>query len=216
MSYFRELPNLYYQSQSSDRTSSKDYVLVKNLFRRTKLRDDLQNVFTIFDKYQIEQGERPDTIAEKLYGDSGLDWVVMLTANIINVRDQWPLSDGELYNYVDEKYGTDLYDVRFYETTEVKDSSGRLILPKGQIVDSDFTIPNPSQPRSDLNPVAAVSNYDYEIRENEEKRQIYVLKTEYLTQFVEDMRDQVIYDKSSEYINTNTARTTNTRNTSSD
>ena len=117
---------------------------------------------------------------------------------------------------MDEKYGTDLYDVRFYETTEVKDSSGRLILPKGQIVDSDFTIPNPSQPRSDLNPVAAVSNYDYEIRENEEKRQIYVLKTEYLTQFVEDMRDQVIYDKSSEYINTNTARTTNTRNTSSD
>ena len=175
MTYFRELPNLYYQSQSSDRTASTDYVLVKNLYRRTKLRDDLQNVFTIFDKYQIEQGERPDTIAEKLYGDSGLDWVVMLTANIINVRDQWPLSDGELYNYVDEKYGTDLYDVRFYETTEVKDSSGRLILPKGQIVDSDFTIPNPSQPRSDLNPVAAVSNYDYEIRFNNEKRQIYVL-----------------------------------------
>ena len=90
MTYFRELPNLYYQSQSSDRTASTDYVLVKNLYRRTKLRDDLQNVFTIFDKYQIEQGERPDTIAEKLYGDSGLDWVVMLTANIINVRDQWP------------------------------------------------------------------------------------------------------------------------------
>lgn len=216
MTYFRELPNLYYQSQSSDRTSSKDYVLVKNLFRRNKLRDDLQNVFTIFDKYQIQQGERPDTVADKLYGDSGLDWVVMMTANIINVRDQWPLSDGELYNYADDKYGTTLYDVRFYETTEVKDSSGRLILPKGQIVDSDFTIPNPSQPLSNLNPVTSVSNYDYEIRLNNEKRQIYVLKDVYLTQFVEDMRDQVIYDKSSEYINTNTARTTNTRNTSPD
>ena len=216
MTYFRELPNLYYQSQSSDRTSSKDYVLVKNLFRRTKLRDDLQNVFTIFDKYQIEQGERPDTIADKLYGNPGLDWVVMMTANIINVRDQWPLSDSELYNYVDEKYGTDLYNVRFYETTEVKDSSGRLILPKGQIVDSDFTIPNPNEPLSNLNPVTSVSNYDYEIRENEEKRQIYVLKPAYLTQFVEDMRDQVIYDKSSEYINTNLATTANTRNTSPD
>ena len=200
MTYFRELPNLYYQSQSSDRTSSKDYVLVKNLYRRTKLRDDLQNVFTIFDKYQIQQGERPDTIAEKLYGDSGLDWVVMMTANIINVRDQWPLSDGELYNYVDE----------------VKDSSGRLILPKGQIVDSYFTIPDPSQALSNLNPVTAVSNYDYEIRLNNEKRQIYVLKPTYLTQFVEDMRDQVIYDKSSEYINTNLATTANTRNTSPD
>ena len=96
MSYFRELPNIFYQSQSKDRNSSNDYVLVKNLFRRTKLRDDLQSAVTIFDKYQVGHGERPDTIAEQLYGDSGLDWVVMMTANIINVRDQWPLSDSEL------------------------------------------------------------------------------------------------------------------------
>ena len=130
MSYFRELPNIFYQSQSKDRNSSNDYVLVKNLFRRTKLRDDLQSVVTLFNKYQISPGERPDTIAEYLYGDPGLDWVVMMTANIINVRDQWPLSDKELYDYAENKYGTKLNDVRFYETTEVKDSSGRLILTK--------------------------------------------------------------------------------------
>ena len=143
MSYFRELPDLFYQSPLSTRNSSKEYVRVKNLFRRVKLRDDLQNVFTLFNKYEIDEGERPDTVAEDLYGSADLDWVVMLTAGIINVRDQWPLSDRDLYDYSLNKYGDDLNSVRFYETTEVKDSSGRLILPKGKVVDSNFSIPNP-------------------------------------------------------------------------
>ena len=216
MSYFRELPNIFYQSQSKDRNSSNDYVLVKNLFRRTKLRDDLQSVVTLFNKYQISPGERPDTIADYLYGDPGLDWVVMMTANIINVRDQWPLSDKELYNYAENKYGTKLNDVRFYETTEVKDSSGRLILPKGKIVDQNFKIPNPSTPTADLNPVVSVSNYVYEVRENDKRRQIFVLKPEYLGMFLEDMRNAMKYDQSSEYINSRVSATRNTRNTSAE
>ena len=216
MSYFRELPNIFYQSQSKDRNSSNDYVLVKNLFRRTKLRDDLQNVVTLFNKYQISPGERPDTIADYLYGDPGLDWVVMMTANIINVRDQWPLSDKELYNYAENKYGTKLNDVRFHETTEVKDSSNRLILPKGKIVDQDFKIPDPSSSTTDLNPVISVSNYDYEVRENDKKRQIFVLKPEYLGMFLEDMRNEMKYGRSSEYISSNVAATRNTRNTSAE
>ena len=216
MSYFRELPNIFYQSQSKDRNSSNDYVLVKNLFRRTKLRDDLQNVVTLFNKYQIAPGERPDTIADYLYGDPGLDWVVMMTANIISVRDQWPLSDIELYNYAENKYGTKLNDVRFYEPTEVKDSSNRLILPKGKIVDQDFKIPNPSIPTADLNPVVSVSNYVYEVRENDKKRQIFVLKPEYLGMFLEDMRNEMKYGRSSEYISSNVAATRNTRNTSAE
>jgi hypothetical protein len=216
MSYFRELPNIFYQSQSKDRNSSNDYVLVKNLFRRTKLRDDLQSVVTLFNKYQISPGERPDTIAEYLYGDPGLDWVVMMTANIINVRDQWPLSDKELYDYAENKYGTKLNDVRFYETTEVKDSSGRLILPKGKIVDQNFKIPNPSTPTADLNPVVSVSNYVYEVRENDKRRQIFVLKPEYLGMFLEDMRNAMKYDQSSEYINSRVSATRNTRNTSAE
>ena len=216
MSYFRELPNIFYQSQSKDRNSSNDYVLIKNIFRRTKLRDDLQNVVTLFNKYQIAPGERPDTIADYLYGDPGLDWVVMMTANIINVRDQWPLSDRELYDYAENKYGTKLNDVRFYETTEVKDSSGRLILPKGKIVDQNFKIPNPSTPTADLNPVVSVSNYVYEVRENDKRRQIFVLKPEYLGMFLEDMRNAMKYDQSSEYINSRVSATRNTRNTSAE
>ena len=170
MSYFRELPDILYQSQSSDRNSSQDYVRVKNLFRRVKLRDDLQNVFTLFNKYQIKDGARPDTVAEANYGSADYDWVVLLTAGIINVTDQWPLSDKDLYRYVENKYGNELTAVRFYETTEVKDSNGRLILPAGKVVDSNFTIPNPSNPNANLNPVTAVTNYEYEVRKNEDKR----------------------------------------------
>ena len=216
MSYFRELPNIFYQSQSKDRNSSNDYVLVKNLFRRTKLRDDLQSVVTLFNKYQISPGERPDTIAEYLYGDPGLDWVVMMTANIINIRDQWPLSDKELYEYADNKYGNKLNDVRYYETTEVKDSLNRLILPKGKIVDQDFKIPDPSSTTTDLNPVVSVSNYVHEVRENDKKRQIFVLKPEFLGMFLEDMRNEMKYGRSSEYISSNVAATRNTRNTSAE
>ena len=214
MSYFRELPDLFYQSPLSTRTSSKEYVRIKNLFRRVKLRDDLQNVFTLFNKYSIRDGERPDTIAEDLYGASDLDWVVMTTAGIINLTDQWPLSNYDLYRYADDKYGNDLNSIRFYETTEVKDSSGRLLLPKGKIVDSDFTIPNPDIPAVNLNPVTGITNYEYEVRVNDEKSTIFILKPEYLQLYLADMRKIMQYEKSSEYINVRLAATENTRNTS--
>lgn len=214
MSYFRELPDLFYQSPLKDRVSSKEYVRVKNLFRRVKLRDDLQNIFTLFNKYEINQGERPDTVAENLYGSADLDWVVMLTAGIINVRDQWPLSDADLYRYAENKYGNDLNAVRFYETTEVKDSSGRLILPKGKVVDSGFTIPNPANKSTTLNPVTGISNYEYEVRMNDDKRFIYILKPDYLQLYLNDMRRIMQYEKSSQYINRRLASTENTRNTS--
>jgi hypothetical protein len=214
MSYFRELPDLYYQSPLSTRTSSTEYVRIKNLFRRVKLRDDLQNVFTLFNKYEIGQGERPDTIAEDLYGSNDLDWVVMMSAGIINLHDQWPLSDYDLYRYADNKYGNDLNAIRFYETTEVKDSSGRLVLPKGKIVDSNFTIPNPDNTTLNLNPVTGITNYEYETRVNNDKRLIYILKPEYLQLYLNDMRRIMNYEKSSQYINKRLAATENTRNTS--
>ena len=211
MSYFRELPNLEYQSFLSSRKGSDEYLLVKNIFRRVKLRDDLQNVFTIFNKYQIQEGARPDTVAEELYGSSQYDWVVLIGAGIINVRNEWPLSNGDIYRYSEQLYGNDLNDVHHYETTEVKDSNGRLILPAGKIVDSTFTIPNPNIPIQTLNPVVGISNYEYEVIKNNKKRDIYVLKPAYLQQVINDTRKAMTYDKSSQYVNDKLIRTENTR-----
>jgi hypothetical protein len=214
MGYFRELPDLDYQSFLSDSNSSQNYLRVKNLFRRCKLRDDLQNVFTIFDKYEIVDGARPDTVAEEFYGSAELDWVVLMTAGIISVRDEWPLSNYHLYRYAEKIHGEELNAVHHYETTEVKDSQDRLILPAGKTVDSDFTITDPSDYNSTLNPVISVTNWEYEVRKNNKKSSIYLLKRGYLQQFLNDMREQMIYSTSSQYVTENLARTENTRVTS--
>lgn len=214
MTYFRELPNLEYQSFLSDKKSSTDYLLVKNIFRRVKIRDDLQNVFTIFDKYQIPDGARPETVARELYGSVQYDWVVLISAGITRVRDEWPLSDYQVYKYAEELYGEDLNNVHHYETTEVKDSQDRLIFPAGKIVDSNFTIPNPESPTETLSPVIGISNYEYEVRKNNDKRGIYLLKPRYLQQVLFDIRREMFYDRSSQFVNDRLIRTENTRVTS--
>ena len=210
MGYFRELPNLRYPSFLPDKTSSLDFVEVKNVFRRAKLRDDLQNNFTVFERYEIPMGFRPDVVAEELYGSDQLDWVVLTVAGILNVRNEWPLSDRDIYDYSLDKYGESLNSVKFFETTEVKDTNGRMILPKGKVVDSNFTIPKPGEPTATLSPVVGISNYEYETRLNDEKRNIFVLREEYLQQFLNDMRELMIYDESSEFIDERTAQTENT------
>jgi len=210
MGYFRELPNLLYPSFLPNKNSSLDFIEIKNLFRRAKLRDDLQNNFTVFEKYEIPMGLRPDTVAEELYGSDELDWVVLTVAGILNVRNEWPLSDRDLYDYSLDKYGESLNSTRFFETKETKDSNGRLILPKGKVVDSNFTIPKPGEPNATINPVVGISNYEYETRINNEKRNIFVLREEYLQQFLNDMRELMTYDESSEFIDERTAQTENT------
>jgi len=223
MGYFREIPDIEYQSPFNSRISDSSYVLAKNIFKKMKIRDDLQDVFTIFNKYIIREGQRPDTLAEALYGKSDLDWVILISAGIINVRDEWPMSDHELYEYVVNKYTTNRLEsteleiqqaisaVHHYETTEVKDDQGRLILPKGKIVDSDFSISNPSNNKLNLNPVTTVTNYEHEVTLNEAKREIFLLKPSYLQQFLLDFRQQMIYTKSSEFVNSRLIRTENTR-----
>ena len=213
MTYFRELPNLNYQSTLSDRSSSQDYVQVKNIFRRAKLRDDLRYIFTSLVDYYISEGMRPDQVADNVYGDPELDWVVLTSANIINVRDEWPLDSREMYEFASNKYGNDLNQIRHYETKEVKDSSGRLILPKGKVVDSGFTIPDPSSPTATLNPVGGVTNYEYESKLNDAKRSIYIISPDYLQVFLNDMKDIMRYTDSSQFIDVDLIQTENTRNT---
>jgi len=210
MGYFRELPDLRYPSFLPEKVSSLDFIEVKNVFRRVKLRDDLNNNFTLFNKYEIPMGARPDNVAEDLYGSAQFDWIVLTVAGILNVRNEWPLNNRDLYNYADNKYGDSLNSTRFFETTEVKDSEGRLIMSKGNIVDSNFTIPKPGAPNATLNPVVGISNYEYETRLNEEKRGIFVLREEYLQEFLNDMRQIMTYKKSSEFVNSKTIQTENT------
>ena len=213
MGYFRELPDFEYQSPFANSTGASDYVTVKNIFRRMKLRDDLKNVFTLFNKYVIDEGERPDTVAEKEYGKSDLDWVVLLSAGIINVRNEWPLSSKDLYDFVVEKYGLAEKDfVHHYETKEVKDSQNRLIIAKGNRVDADFSVTyydNSSYVTK--SEVTGVTNYEHEVKENIRKSTISILRRSYLQQFLSDMKKEMTYKRSSQFVNNNLIRTANTK-----
>jgi len=221
--YFKQLPTLRYPSFLSDKNSSLDYIDAKNLFRRVKLREDLQNILTLFDKYEIPEGFRPENVAEELYGNQKLDWVVIISSGIVNIRNEWPLSNNDLYEYSLLKYGNDLNATHHFETVEVKDSRGRVVLESGRRVNQDFKLfyqDGGEVKTNDLtklgtnvvaieDPIASISNYLYETFENENKRNIYVLKRGFLQQFLDDFKDVMTYEPSSQRISDDVVQTEN-------
>ena len=237
MGYFRELPDIAYQSPLSHKNSSRDYLLIKNIFRRTKLFDFLENNVSLLDKFTIGDGDRPDTVAEEMYGDASLDYIVVLVAGITNIIDEWPLQDYQVYDFALQKYGTEekMNEIKYYETLEIIDDQNRQIVPPNLIVDADFKVDGtinkfPSSTRYTLksltgnrqlddkdeftvatdNIARAVTNLEYEYTINEGKREINVLKKNYLNVFLNDLRDVLKYSSSSEYISPNLAQTANT------
>ena len=142
MGLFKELPDIAYQSPLSHKNSSKDYIVIKNIFRSAKLMDYVRSGVIAQQKLVIKDGDRPDTLADFLYGDSSLDYIVILVAGITNINHEWPLQDYQVYDYALEKYGSEekMNAIRYYETFEIRDSQDRQILPPNLIVDVDFKI----------------------------------------------------------------------------
>ena len=204
MAYFEELPNILYPNLLRNQNKIEDRIPVKNIFKRAKLRDDVDQAITAFNYYYIEQGMRPDMVAKDLYGDSELDWVVLTTNNITNVRDQWPLEHNDLHEYMLSKYGSEvnINGIHHYETREILDEYRRIIIPAGLQVDANFTFKykNYSNREILVRPAVAVTNYDYEIKLNDEKRRIKVLRPEYLNTYITDHREIMEYDESSDFI----------------
>jgi hypothetical protein len=140
MGYFRELPNIQTVNRTKNQISIDENVVIKNLFRRAKIRDDILSVVTAFEYYTINQNETPNQVAEKIYGDPELDWVILTTNNILNVQDEWPIDSKSFSNYLLDKYGSEeeLQRIHHYETLEVRDGFGRVVLPNGLWVDEAF------------------------------------------------------------------------------
>ena len=236
MGFFKELPSIAYQSPLSHKNSSRDYIVIKNIFRSAKLMDYVRSGAIAQQKLVIKDGDRPDTIAEYLYGDSTLDYIVILVAGITNINHEWPLQDYQVYDYALEKYGSEaeMNAIKYYETFEIKDDQGRQILPPNLIVDVDFKLYGSSTQfgtnRYNLISQAgnrqlddkteytvatdkiarAVTNLEYEYTYNEKKREIDVLKNGYVQTFINDLRDIVKYDRSSKYVTSSLVTTENT------
>ena len=192
MSYFKYLPNVYIRDRSQV-NGNHPFQLTKNIFRRIKIRDDLQGALLGFVQYEIGEGERPDQIANVLYGDPGLDWVVLLCNNIINVYDDWPMTREQLYAHVLNKYGS-VDKVSHYETYEIKTTDGIKVLDEGLIVNESFQFIRPDGtvvPKADSR--KPVTYYELEAAENEKKRNIFLLREGYVNDFVKEFKKLAAY-----------------------
>tara|TARA_B100000941_G_scaffold103097_1_gene72179 strand:- start:511 stop:1167 length:657 start_codon:yes stop_codon:yes gene_type:complete len=202
MAYFDLFPNVELPSYSEKRSSSYDTIIVKNLFKRGKIREDFFQNVTAFNKFMVEGDDRPDNVAYQLYEDDQLDWVVLLSNNIINVRDEWPMSQYDFQRYIDNKYDpVQLGQIHHYETKEIRLPNGVLALQAGLEVDANFTFSYSYESTDyNINDVISISNLEYEIKKNDDKRSIYVIRPEYVNIIISDMREIMKYEDSSQYI----------------
>ena len=201
--YFSRIPDFEYVSLLPDAKIS-DYIQVKNLFKKGFIREDIFQDTTFFTKYTINGDDRPDNVAFKVYGDSTFDWIVLQSNNIINIQTEWPLSQNDFDRYALDKYGdyNTLYNgVHHYETLEVKNSNGVVILESGKQVPQDFSITyfdiKLKQYITASNVTVAVTNYEYENIIQENKRNIFLLKNNYIPVVLNDMENIMPYRKGS-------------------
>ena len=211
--YFRQLPNLDYPSLANDRKSVYDYNQVKNIFKRAVLRQDVIDSYFQFDKYIIQGDDRPDNVASKVYGDANLDWVVLTTNNIINIRDEWPMSQGDIQNYLTNKYTSEeLTYIHHYETLQIVDSYQRLIQPKGLIVEEGHSVTFIDRGVSKTeSKTKSMSYLEYELDLNDAKREINVLQPRYVEIYLRDMANIMEYKKSKQFISRSLKKTENPR-----
>ena len=202
-SYFRNIPDFEYVSRNADTKNISEYQKVKNLFKRGKLKNDIFNDLTYFTKYQIVGDERPDNVAFNVYNDETLDWVILLANNITNIQTEWPLDHQSYYNFLIDKYGSEeeIHGVHHYETQQVRDTNETIIVPKGLKVPKDYSIEFYDSRLDSYttmsNITTEITNYTYENNIEENKRNIYVLKSVYLNVILNDMEESMLYKEGS-------------------
>ena len=207
--YFKKIPNFQYTSRLPD-SKIGDYITVKNLFKRGTLEPDIIENLSFHSKYEIRGDDRPDNVAFDVYQNSNLDWLVLLCNNIINIQNEWPMLQNDFDQFLLDKYGTyeKLNATHHYETKEVKNSSGVIMVPKGLQCESDYSITyfdfkterKETILSADL--TTEVTNYQYEAAIEDKKRDIYLLKPRYLGIIQDDMEVAMKYRKgSTQYVN---------------
>ena len=212
-SYFRQLPNLDYPSLANERTSAYDYQIVKNIFKRAILRDDIFNEVTAFTKYSVQGDERPDQVAFDFYRDSALDWVILTTNNIVHVRDEWPMGNQDFLTYINAKYTSEqLSNIHHYETKLIRDSNGKLIQPEGLTVPANHSITflDNGSLRTESQ-LTSFTYFDHESNLNDKKREISILRPGYLSVFLENFEEIMEYKESKQFVNETLKKTENPR-----
>ena len=196
--YFSYLPEVYVRTTSYRQNNVDPYSLAKNIFRRIKIREDLSDIIMGFSQYTIKNNQRPDQVAYDFYGDMQYDWVVLLCNNILNVYDEWPMTEDELERYIDSEYENP-DSIHHWVTQKIRDTKGRVLIKPGMEVPENWSYTRPDGTvvgKADT--VRPISVYDYESERNNYKRNIYLLRKQYLGGFVEEFKNLVDYLPNSE------------------
>ena len=204
--YFRNVPDFNYVSRLEGQKNISDYIRVKNFFKRVKISEDLFNELSYFTKYKIIGDERPDQVAYKIYGTQDYDWIVLLSNNILNVQSEWPLSNEAFDKYMLEKYGSEdnFHAVHHYVTKEITDSIGRIIVRAGLEVPSNYSISyyDSGEQITATDTTVAVTNYEYETTIQDEIRNIYLIRPEYLNLVIQGIDTLMpVKPGSTQYVN---------------
>ena len=206
--YFSNLTEFIYVNRTKDGRSEGDYSVVKNFFKRARLRDDIFQDLTFFTKFTVVGDDRPDTVANTVYDDPSLDWVVLLSNNIINVQSEWPMSQGDFHAYITNKYDEEtLYSgIHHYESREVKTTDNSIIISAGQRVGVGQSVSYYDDALGQhvrVTDVALpITNFAHEEKLNDDKRNIFVLKASYLNLVFDDLEEIMEYKKgSTQYVN---------------
>jgi hypothetical protein len=194
--FFDSQPNFYYPYKDGIKLS-------KNLFRRVRFRDNLNALYVASTRYTVQQGETPEQISTKQYGSPEWYWTILILNNIIDVHNDWPVSDYELDLAIEKQYGDTQDDTKFWETKEVYEGNN-LVLEGGVIIEYNegrteqqsvnyypsFTFKNFTATQL----MNKVTNREFEYRKNEEKKEIFLIKPEFLTTMQEEIQTLFAYD----------------------
>ena len=201
--FFDIVPNIEYDEKPiSYPFSESDFVVAKNFFRRYKINDDVFQYAVFFKKYTIKDGERPETLAEKIYGNQFYDWIILLTNNMVNAQYDWPRTNYEIYKMVEEEFDDPYSEISHYK---IKETIGHY--QAGLHVDKTFydsthklNINGSIQIKNGNEIASPITVAEYYQEENEKKREIYLLKSRFLESFVKDFKKQNLYKKDDNYI----------------
>lgn len=215
MAYFRNIPDIEYDTKPIQYPfSESEYVVAKNFFRRYQVNPDVFSYAVYFKKYAVLEGEKIYQVAEKAYDDPFLDWVIILSNNLVNPQFDWPLSEYDLRKFCEKNYDDPYGTIKFYRTVKVLKEDGTPIIKENLIVDETFY--NGTYTYWDKNQVKNISGnvvstpitiFEDEQEKNEKKREIFLLKPPYLEPFLDDFRKTNLYQKSKDYISSTLKKT---------
>ena len=171
MTYFSKMPYLAYTLDSG-----KTYNVVSDVLRRIAVNEQTKENYSLYEEYTVQDGETPETVSFKYYNDPQYHWVILLLNDIIDPRFDWPLTETQLYDYVNNKYSGNISGVNNYTITQDSDI----------FVDPTQAIEYTTETLYPYADAYAYTNIQYESKLNEEKRTIKVLKPAYLSAFVSE------------------------------